>query len=145
MIIQSTFSEGTEQADGRKYVKEVHTADDGQTYEYEWLSDGIISPQVVMEERAVVINRILNEREQARLMVAGTSVPLTHFEFLSRFTGEERVRVRARAKIDDTVDDYMKMMELASNIVLPLARPGLQYLAYLGDLSPERAEEIGED
>lgn len=142
MIIDSTFSEGTPQADGRVYVTEWHTTDDGQVYTYEYLNS-TLDPQLVLEERAKAINAIRAAREAARLAVVGTSVPLTRYEFLGRFTPQERVDIREAAKTDPKIEDFMEMMKLSGNVSLVLARPGLNYLAYKQVITQVRADEIG--
>jgi cell division inhibitor SulA len=143
MGLTSTFTEGPPQADGRWFVSETHSLPDGQAYTYEWLSDGSLNPQLVMEERAVVIAATLAAREAARAAVVGTSVPLTRFEFLDRFTTAERVGIREAAKTNPVVEDFMEMMKLSGNVSLVLARPGLQYLAAIGKLTAPRAAAIG--
>lgn len=143
MNIISTYTIGESQADGRRYVKETHTADDGQVVEYEWLSDGSLDPQLVMQERAIIVASVLGAREAARLAVVGTSVPLTRYQFLARFTPAERVAARELAKTDPIVEDFMEMMKLSGNVSLPLARPGLAYLVGQGRLTAERAAAIG--
>lgn len=141
-ITSSTFSEGAVQSDGRRFVTEEHVTAD-QTYVYEYLCDDALDPAIVLEERAKTVNAILHARELARQAVAGTSVPLTRFEFLSRFTPTERVAIRDLAKTDAIVEDFMEMMKLSGNVSLVLARPGLNYIASKGRLTTARATEIG--
>lgn len=141
--LSSEFTVGPVQADGRFYISERHTDGNGEEYVYDWLSDGSQDPQMVMEERAKMIKATLDRRESARLAVIGTSVPLTRFAFLDRFTTMERVGVREAAKTNPVIEDFMKMLELSGNISLPLARPGLAYLVAVGKLTSARAAEIG--
>jgi len=141
--LTSTFTAGEVQADGRFYVRETHTASNGQVIQPEYLCDGTLDPQLVLEERAKVIVATLRAREAARLAVVGTEVPWTKFEYLERFTPAERLAVRARAKADPVVEDFMELMNASGGIYPSLARPGLQYLASVGILSFDRATEIG--
>lgn len=141
-IVTSNFTVGPPQADGRTYVTETHTDAEGMTYIYEYLND-TLNPQMVLEERVLILNATFASREAARLAVIGTSVPLTRFQFLERFTTIERVGIRAAAKTDQIVEDFMEMMKLSGNVSLALARPGLQYLVSIGKLTPTRASEIG--
>lgn len=146
MNIVSTYTEGRQQVDGRYYVSELHTLDDGRTFPYEWLSDGNLDPQMVMEERALVIAATLAKRDAARIAVVGSAVALTRYEFLARFTPEERIYVRSRALTNPYVEDFMDLMRQSGDVSLVLARPGLAYIASLGgDLTPERAAVIGAD
>lgn len=55
-LASSVFTIGHQQADGRRYVLERHTAEDGEIYEYEYLSNGNPNPQLVMDDRAATIN-----------------------------------------------------------------------------------------
>lgn len=143
MELTSTFTAGAPQADGRFYVKERHVASSGQVVDAEYLCDLTLDPQLVMEERAAIILARLRAREAARLAVVGTEVPWTKFEYLERFTAPERVAIRRRAKTDPIVEDFLELMNASGGIYPSLARPGLQYLAQLGDLTPARAVEIG--
>lgn len=142
-ITQSRYSESVPQEDGRWWVKEVHIDSDGNTHEYEWLSDGSLNAQMVMEERAAHIAAVLTARENARAVAAGTKVALTRFEFLSRFTPEERVAIRTEAKINPLVEDFLELMNATATVFPSLARPGLLYMVYQGLLTEERATTIG--
>lgn len=149
MLISSAYSEGVPQADGRWHVVEEHTAADGRVFRYEYLSDGALDPQMVLEERAARINAILAAREAARQSVTGTEVPWTKHEFLSRFTQAERIAIRTFAKGENsyasTVDDFMEMLNASDGVHMSLARPGIEALRDLGLLSAERAAVIGAD
>lgn len=147
MIVESTFTIGPAQADSRRYVAEMHIADDARRFPYEWLWDGGLDPQLVMEERAAVINAALAARAAALQAVVGTEVPYTKHEFLSRFTQAERIAIRARAKTDGTLEDFMEMLNASGGVYMTLARPGLAYLSHsaIGILTEERAAIIGAD
>lgn len=54
MIVSSTFTEGPVQACGRRYVSETHVADNGETYQFEWL--GTQDAQTVVDARIVILN-----------------------------------------------------------------------------------------
>jgi hypothetical protein len=134
---------GEPQADGRRYVKEVHTTDEGRVFPYEYLAGPELDPELVLIERAALITETLACRAAARAAVVGTEVPWTKFEYLERFTAAERVAIRRRAKTDPFVEDYLELMNASGGVYPKLARPGLTYLAQLGDLTPERAAIIG--
>ncbi|MGJ9420460.1 hypothetical protein ACHAC9_22290 [Massilia sp. CMS3.1] len=142
MDLISTFSVGATQTDGRFYVKEQHVADDGRVFPYEYLTDGSIDPQMIMEERAIVVRAALAQRAAAREFVVGAEVPRTKHEFLSLFTSTERIAIRQRAKVNEMVLDFMEMLSASGGVYKTLAYPGLQYLQALGDLKPGRADEI---
>lgn len=143
MLTSRIVSIGEPQADGRRYVKELHTADDGRSFPYEYLGDDTLDPSMVLEERAAVIKATLAQRAAARGAVVGTEVPWTKHEFLDRFTQPERVAIRRRAKDDENVLDFMEMLNASGGVYPSLARPGLVYLSQLGDLTAERAAIIG--
>lgn len=88
MIVSSTFTEGPAQVDGRRYVTEVHTDDAGKTYAFEWLGDQDAS--LVLAARAERLNALIAEQRAAQLVVAGTRLPMTKWEFRQIFTAEER-------------------------------------------------------
>lgn len=142
-MLTSSYTIGPAQADGRWYVSETHVAEDGRSFPYEYLSDGSLDPQMVLEERAVVIAATLAAREAARLAVVGTAVPYTKHEFLSRFTSAERIAVRVASRTNENVLDFVEMLNASGGVHMVLARPGLQYLAAIGNLTAERAAEIG--
>ncbi len=144
MQITSTYTVGEPQADGRCYVKEVHTSDDGRVFPYEYLWDGVLLPQLVMEERAKLIDAELLAREVARLAVVGTEVPWKKYDFLNIFTSIERVAIRGAAETDDYVLDFIEMMKDSGGVYKSLARQGLLYLAHIGVLTFDRAESIWE-
>lgn len=145
MLVSSVYFAGPVQEDGRQVIVERHTEADGRMFTYEYLWDGAIPVQFILEERAANINATLAARAAAMTAVIGTSTPLTRYEFLSRFTTAERIDIREAAKINAVVEDFMKMMELSGTVALALARPGLAYLVSIGKLTAERADVIGTD
>jgi hypothetical protein len=91
-IVESTYTEGPAQVDGRRYVKERHVDDAGESFEYEWLGDQ--NAQVVVDARAVRLNTLLAERAAAEAVVSGTRLPLTKYQFRQLF-GAKQVAVDA--------------------------------------------------
>ncbi len=85
----------------------------------------------------------LAERSAARVAVISTHVPLTRFEFLERFTTNERVSIREEAKNNPIVEDFMEMMKMSGSVSVILAMPALNYLVSIGKLTPERVVVIG--
>ena len=141
-VTSSTFTIGELQGDGRRFVSETHVTED-QRYSYEYLCDPEVDPAFVLSERAKRIDSVLHSRYLAMQQVMGTSVPLTRYEFLSRFTPAERVAIRELSKVDAVVEDFLEMMNLSGNINLPLTHAALSYIASKGALTPQRAAEIG--
>lgn len=92
-IIESTYTEGPPQADGRRYVKERHTDSEGKTYEYEWL--GSQDPAPVLAARAARLNAQLAEQAAVQELITGTLLPLTKLKFRELFTTAERMGIDA--------------------------------------------------
>lgn len=87
MIVQSTYTEGPPQADGRRYVTERHTDDAGKVYEFEWL--GSQDASLVLSARAALLSNQITAQREAEALVAGTRLPLTKLQFERRFTDVE--------------------------------------------------------
>jgi hypothetical protein len=142
-VVSSAFTADPPEADGRRNLHEVYTTDDGQVFTYDWLADSTIDPQTMLAERTVVINARLALRDAARAAADGTLVPMTRFEFLSRFTVQERIAVRALAVTDPIVADFMDLLSQSGNVTHVNARAGLAYLVQVGALVQDRADIIG--
>ncbi len=145
MNITSSFTEGPEQNDGRVQITEEHFHEDGRVFKYEYLCDKFITdPSMVAEARRNYIIDQLTKRENALAIIVGTSVPLTKHQFLSRFTTNERITIRERAKTNPVVLDFMEMLNASSGVFYSLALQGIGYLQYLEIITPARAAIIGE-
>lgn len=143
-IVSSTLTEGAAQTDGRFYVSELHTVDDGQEFKFEYLSDGV-DTGAVLQARALELNTLLEQKAAAKALVLGTTLPITVYEFLSRMTPQERVGIRATAKTNPIVEDFMDLLN-RSGAVYPNnqdVQMGLQYLVAIGGLTAGRAAIIG--
>lgn len=142
MYITSSFVVSEPQADGRCYVRELHVTEDGRKVEPEYLWDGVLDPELVMEERAADIARQLEARAAARAAVVGTEVPRTKYEFLELFSSIERQSIRRRSMTDANVLDFMEMLNASGGVFRSKAWPGLMYLAHVGEITFERADAI---
>jgi hypothetical protein len=69
---------------------------------------------------------------------------MTKLEYLRRFTPEERITIRTVAKTNSMLEDYMALMELASevNTADVDTRAGVKMLEAVGLLAAGRAAEI---
>ena len=144
MEITSTFVLGEPQGDGRQFVQERHVIAGGQTIDREYLWDGALDPQLVMDERAKLIEAELLAREAARLAVVGTEVPWTKYQFLDRFNSLERCAIRRLARTDDNVLDFIEMLNASGGVYKSKTWAGLLYLAHIEVISFERADTIAE-
>lgn len=154
MIVESYYTEGPTQADGRRYVREVHTDDRGQQYDYEWLGSQDALP--VMQARAAKLSALIAEQRAAEEAVSGTLLPLTKLQFRELFTTAERMGVDAlhatfeshpsltaeqKAAIRTGLEDY----RMAQNLRRPFDARVQQMLGLyqaLGLLTAERVAEI---
>jgi hypothetical protein len=154
MIVHSTHTEGAPQPDGRRYVKETHTDDRGESYEFEWL--GSQDAQAVLEARAATLSRQITAQREAEAMVSGTRLPLTKLQFRELFTAAERASLDAfratfeqnpalsagqKASIRTGFIDF----DNARNIVRPFLPPVLAMLdlfVALGLLTDERRQAL---
>lgn len=153
-IVSSTYFEGPTQVDGRRYVKERHTDDQGDFYEFEWLGDQSAEP--VMTARAEVLNVRLAERAAALAQVAGTLLPLTKLGFRELFTTTERAGIdafRAGLESNPALNAAQKAairtgfadFDVAQNIIrpfLPQVLAMLDLFVSLGLLTAERRTAI---
>lgn len=78
------------------------------------------------------------------LPVYGGRRTLSKLEFLRLFTAQERIGLRAAAKVNPVVEDYMALMELSLEISLddPDTVTGLRMLEAASMLGAGRADEI---
>lgn len=154
MIVESTYTEGPTQVDGRRYVKERHVDDRGAIFEHEWLGSQDAGP--VLAARAARLSALITEQRDAEALVSGTLLPLTKLKFRELFTQTERAGVDAfeagletnpalsteqRAAIRTGFIDF----DNAQNIVrpfLPQVVAMLDLFVSLGLLTTQRRAEI---
>ena len=68
----------------------------------------------------------------------------TAYEFLLRFTAEERAAIRESAKIDANTADFMQLAQAAQEIISndPITLQGMNYIVSIGIISENRKNEI---
>jgi hypothetical protein len=68
----------------------------------------------------------------------------TAYEFLLRFTPQERAAFRAAANTDPLVADFQQLAQAAQEILSddPMTAAGMNYLVTTGLLTQQRANEI---
>jgi len=68
----------------------------------------------------------------------------TAYQFLLRFTQQERSAYRAAAQTDDLVADFLNLATAAQEVVNddPMTVAGMDYLVSIGILTPQRKSEI---
>lgn len=82
---------------------------------------------------------VWDEATESFIVGAGTISKVT---FLSRFSVNERLAIRAST--DPIVNDIMKLLEVAEYISTtdPTTINGVNYLAYVGLIAPNRVTEV---
>ena len=68
----------------------------------------------------------------------------TAYEFLLRFTPQERSAYRQAAQTNDMVADFMSLAQAAQEIISddPITIQGMDYLVAIGLLTQQRRDEI---
>lgn len=86
------------------------------------------------------LNKVVWDEENQEFKI--TSKIITKLEFISKFTTEERLA--AYNSSDPIIKDAFNMLQLATDIDLEDSRTIqlVQYLTYVGILTPQRAMEI---
>ncbi|WP_164964305.1 hypothetical protein [Rubrivivax sp. JA1026] len=156
-IVESSYTEGAPQADGRTWVRERHVDSAGGAYEFDWLR-GEQDVGAVLQARAATLNQQLAARDAAEALVAGTLLPLTKLQFRELFTPAERMAADAlhatfetseqltdqqKAQIRTGLEDY----RMAQNIRRPFddrIQAMLALYVAMGVLTSARATEIVE-
>lgn len=144
-IVTSELREVIEQADGSRNVIERHVDTNGKVYEFVYNAAAEMDLNLVMTARATRINSELAAREAAEAEATSGVLPLTHLQFLSRFTTAERIAIRAARATDPILDDFFDLLQMSDGIVPthPTTQQGLGYLVQQGYLTAERAAEVG--
>lgn len=154
MIVDSWFEEGPPQEDGRRFVKETHVDDKGSSFTYEWL--GGQDADTILSLRASELNILLEKQKEASLLVYGTKLPLTKYQFRQLFTQSERIAVdsfevsfESMAEIDGDIKSLIrsgfKDFNTAQDVARPFLPDVLQMLdlfEMLGVLTTERKAQI---
>jgi hypothetical protein len=88
----------------------------------------------------------VEEAPEAPAVIDGvvTGRTLTKLEYLRRFTADERIAIREAAKVNPMLEDYMALMELATEIDTSDADTiaGVQMLEVAGLIAAGRANEV---
>ena len=113
------------------YVEELKTYTEALEIE---LKDRLTNTEVLLSEidsKTAVVQTILNQRRT-----------ITKYEFLSRFTLEERVSLRNLALTNTTVEDMMELLKIAEDINLDEVSAYFPLLVGMETLTQERSDEI---
>lgn len=145
MIVSSEIREATLQANGSFNVIERHTDANGKIYEIVYNAAADADLNAIMTARAAKIDADLAAQAAVEAEAQNYALPLTHLQFMTRFTMEERVAIRAAAKTDPIVDDFLELLKI-SDYIYPthaMTQAGLAYMVSRNLLTAERAAEVG--
>jgi hypothetical protein len=72
------------------------------------------------------------------------TITFTSYQFLTRFTTEERTTIRSMAKTDDMVADFLMLATSAQEIINtdPTTLSGMDYIVSVGIIDEQRKKEI---
>ena len=89
MITSKTFVSAP-QVDGTFYVKEIYVDNEGKTYSYDW-NGTLENIDLIMEERAEILNKQIQAKKDAIAAVQNTLLPLSHYEFRQLFNDKKEL------------------------------------------------------
>jgi len=145
MIVSSEIREATPQANGSFNVVERHTDTNGKIYEIVYNAAADADLNAIMAARAARIDADLTAKAAVEAEAQNYALPLTHLQFMTRFTMEERVAIRAASKTDPLIDDFLELLKI-SDYIYPthaMTQAGLAYMVSQNLLTAERAAEVG--
>jgi hypothetical protein len=153
MIVSSSYTEGPPQADGRRWVREVHVTDEGDELKYEWLGEQ--DAQMVLDERVAMLNQQYTARAAARALVVGSLIPLSILDFRNLFGTAKKAVDAFNAKYEssplltaeqkDEIRSGMEDFKVAKYIERPYRPEVLQQIALyeaIGILTAEQADAV---
>ena len=102
------------------------------------------------EYQAVDENYIIEENRVIKLYILRNKTPeelrktWTAYEFLTRFTQQERATLRSAATNDPLVADFSQLLGAAQEVISddPVTIQAMDYLVYAGYITNERRSEI---
>ena len=145
MIVSSELRDVTLQADGSRNIVERHLDANGKAYEFVYNAPAELDVDAVLTARATRIDAELAAQAEAEAEAVQGALPLTHLQFMTRFTMAERLAIRAAAKADPVIDDFLELLSISDYVypTHPMTQAGLQYMVSQGLLTEERASEVG--
>ncbi len=102
------------------------------------------------EYQAIVENYIIEETRVIKLYILRNKTPdelrkiWTAYEFLTRFTQQERATLRAAGQTDPLVADFSQLLGAAQEVISddPVTIQAMDYLVYAGYITNERRSVI---
>mgnify|MGYP000959158839 FL=1 len=145
MIVSSELRDVTTQANGSFNVVERHTDSNGKVYEFVYNAASDADFTAIMNARAAKIDADLAAQAAIEAEAQNYALPLTHLQFMTRFTMEERFAILAAANTDPIIDYFLELLKI-SDYIYPtheMTQAGLQYMVSQNLLTSERAAEVG--
>lgn len=129
---------------------------DSLLFEKYFISDGTIidsylstylgdNPQSVIDARTEFLNKKFAEEFQANVIIENTKPLLTKYDFMLRFTADERIALRTSQ--NPYVMDFVNLLNYSDvqiNLESASIKGALNLLVSCGLLTQNRANEIGE-
>lgn len=108
-----------------------------------------VYPQI-NENQAIDIDYIIQSDKVIRLYIVRNKTPdelrkvWTAYEFLTRFTQQERSALRTASQTDDLVADFSQLLTAAQEVISddPVTVQAMDYLVYAGYITNERKNQI---
>lgn len=108
-----------------------------------------VYPQI-NENQAVEIDYLVQPNKVIRLYIVRNKTPdelrkvWTAYEFLTRFTQQERSALRTAAQTDDLVADFSQLLTAAQEVISddPVTVQAMDYLVYAGYITNDRKNQI---
>src|SRR5512135_2257803 len=115
-IVNSIIVSSQLQADGRSYITERHTDQNGTTYDAVYLAAIGLDTAAVLTARAATIGATIDAAAAVAAAAQGFEIPMTERQFLSRLTVAERIAIRNAAKTDDVIVDFMDFLSKGGGV-----------------------------
>lgn len=104
----------------------------------------------INENQAIDIDYIIQSDKVIRLYIVRNKTPdelrkvWTAYEFLTRFTQQERSALRTASQTDDLVADFSQLLTAAQEVISddPVTVQAMDYLVYAGYITNDRKNQI---
>lgn len=142
MIISSTITSQTQQANSDWLVVEEHKADTGESYLHSWICSDETLIQDVCTQRGINISNELARREQILQEAVNFEIPLTPVEVMRRLSPSEWQAFQTST--DTNISYFREVFNKTTQIYRSdlLTQMGIDSLVASGILTNERASEV---
>jgi hypothetical protein len=101
----------------------------------------------IIGDESCGINYTFDENENPRFSpppYVRSTITFTSYQFLTRFTSEERTSIRSMAQVDNMIADFLMLATSAQEIINtdPVTLAGMDYIVSVGIITEQRKNEI---